>query len=123
MSTCGASNWHRDIFVIARHRKDFRRTQCHTARQGLPPLSAPIFYACHFSVQLTCPLTQRTAVPRVDATSSIRLSPRLGQGADHGRMAPVAGAWDRSTAPGATSRSQSRAQAYVFNVFGWLAEA
>src|SRR5262249_53307319 len=30
---------------------------------------------------------------------------RLGQGADHGRMARVAEAWDRSTAPGATSRS------------------
>jgi hypothetical protein len=34
-------------------------------------------------------------------------------------MARVAEAWDRSTAPGATSRSTI----YVFNVFGWLAEA
>jgi ABC-type sugar transport system substrate-binding protein len=42
--------------------------------------------------------------------------------ADHGRMARVAEAWDSSTAPGATSRI-SRAQAYVFNVFGLLAEA
>jgi len=29
----------------------------------------------------------------------------LGPGADHGRMARIAEAWDRSTAPGATSRS------------------
>src|SRR5215831_5543902 len=29
----------------------------------------------------------------------------LGPGADHGRMARIADAWDRSTAPGATSRS------------------
>ena len=34
----------------------------------------------------------------------------------------VAEAWDRSGASGATSRS-TIAQAYVFNVFGWLAEA
>src|SRR5262245_27555328 len=30
---------------------------------------------------------------------------RLGQGGDHGRMARVAEAWDRSTAPSATSRT------------------
>ena len=58
------------------------------------------------------------------STCRVQLHWRLGQGADDGRMARVAEAWDRSTAPGATSRGvQSLAQAYVFNVFGWLAEA
>ena len=49
---------------------------------------------------------------------------RLGQGADHGRMARVAEAWDRSTGAGRdVAEYNRRAQAYVFNVFGWLAEA
>ena len=39
------------------------------------------------------------------STCRVQLHWRLGQGADHGRMARVAEAWDRSTAPGATSRS------------------
>src|SRR5262245_56059812 len=39
------------------------------------------------------------------STCRVQLHWRLGQGADHGRMARVVEAWDRSTAPGATSRS------------------
>jgi hypothetical protein len=39
------------------------------------------------------------------STCRVQLHWRLGQGADHGRMARVAEAWDRSTAPGATPRS------------------
>jgi hypothetical protein len=39
------------------------------------------------------------------STCRVQLHWRLGQGADDGRMARVAEAWDRSTAPGATSRS------------------
>src|SRR5215831_7431109 len=39
------------------------------------------------------------------STCRVQLHWRLGQGADHGRMARVAEAWDSSTAPGATSRS------------------
>ena len=39
------------------------------------------------------------------STCRVQLHWRLGQGADHGRMARVAEAWDRSKAPGATSRS------------------
>jgi hypothetical protein len=54
---------------------------------------------------------------------SRRIALALGPGANHGRMARIAEAWDRSTAPGETCGVQSRAQAYVFNVFGWLAEA
>src|SRR5262249_40857801 len=36
------------------------------------------------------------------STCRVQLHWRLGQGADHGRMARVAEAWDKSTAPGAT---------------------
>src|SRR6516164_5715285 len=57
------------------------------------------------------------------STCRVELHWRLGPGADHGRMARIAEAWDRSTAPGATSRSTISSGAYVFNVFGWLAEA
>jgi hypothetical protein len=39
------------------------------------------------------------------STCRVELHWRLGPGADHGRMARIAEAWDRSTAPGATSRS------------------
>ena len=39
------------------------------------------------------------------STCRVQLHWRLGQGADHGRMARVAEACDRSTAPGATPRS------------------
>ena len=39
------------------------------------------------------------------STCRVQLHWRLGQGADHGRMARVAEAWDRSTAPDATSRT------------------
>ena len=39
------------------------------------------------------------------STCRVQLHWRLGQGADDGRMARVAEAWDRSRAPGATSRS------------------
>ena len=39
------------------------------------------------------------------STCRVQLHWRLGQGADDGRMARVAEAWDRSTAPAATSRS------------------
>jgi hypothetical protein len=39
-------------------------------------------------------------------------------------MARVAEAWDRSIPTGATvTKYILEAQAYVFNVFGWLAEA
>src|SRR5262245_64709548 len=44
------------------------------------------------------------------STCRVQLHWRLGQGGDHGGMARVAEAWDRSTAPGATSGVQSRAQ-------------
>jgi len=37
------------------------------------------------------------------STCRVELHWRLGPGADHGRMARIAEAWDRSTAPGATS--------------------
>ena len=39
------------------------------------------------------------------STCRVELHWHLGPGADHGRMARIAEAWDRSTAPGATSRS------------------
>src|SRR6516165_12619845 len=39
------------------------------------------------------------------STCRVQLHWRLGQDADHGRMARVAEAWDRSTAPGATSQN------------------
>jgi hypothetical protein len=39
------------------------------------------------------------------STCRVELHWRLGPGADHGRMARIVEAWDRSTAPGATSRS------------------
>jgi hypothetical protein len=39
------------------------------------------------------------------STCRVELHWRLGPGANHGRMARIAEAWDRSTAPGATSRS------------------
>ena len=39
------------------------------------------------------------------STCRVKLYWRLGPGANHGRMARIAEAWDRSTAPGATSRS------------------
>ena len=48
---------------------------------------------------------------------------RLGQDADHGRMARVAEAWDRSTAPGVTSRRTISSASVRLYVFGWLAEA
>ena len=39
------------------------------------------------------------------STCRVELHWRFGPGANHGRMARIAEAWDRSTAPGATSRS------------------
>ena len=39
------------------------------------------------------------------STCRVELHWRLGPGANHGRMARIVEAWDRSTAPGATSRS------------------
>src|SRR5262249_60137759 len=38
-------------------------------------------------------------------TCRVELHWRLGPGVDHGRMAHIAEPWERSTAPGATSRS------------------
>src|SRR5215471_9318259 len=47
----------------------------------------------------------------------------LGPGADHGRMARIAEAWTGQQRRARRRGVQSRAQAYVFNVFGWLADA
>jgi hypothetical protein len=44
-------------------------------------------------------------IARRSSTCRVELHWHLGPGADHGRMARIAEAWDRSTAPGATSRS------------------
>ena len=44
-------------------------------------------------------------IARRSSTCRVELHWHLGPGADHGRMAGIAEAWDRSTAPGATSRS------------------
>ena len=44
-------------------------------------------------------------IARRSSTCRVELHWHLGPGADHGRMARIEEAWDRSTAPGATSRS------------------
>jgi len=56
------------------------------------------------------------------STCRVELHWRPGPGADHGRMARIAEAWDIQQRR-ARRGVQTQAQAYVFNVFGWLAEA
>src|SRR5712671_605575 len=53
-----------------------------------------------------CAKIMSDIAPR-SSTCRVELHWRLGPGADHGRMARIAEAWDRSTAPGAKSRSTS----------------
>jgi hypothetical protein len=53
------------------------------------------------------------------STCRVQLHWRLGQGADHASRRPGTGQQRRARRRGV----QSRAQAHVFNVFGWLAGA
>src|SRR5215467_11794165 len=68
-------------------------------------LNVAVVHAGHYRTGTTVrPVKQSKTAPR-SSTCRVQLHWRLGQGADHGRMARVAEAWNRSTAPGATSRS------------------
>src|SRR5262245_3689807 len=67
-----------------------------------------ITFESRFSVHTRRNIRIDTRWAAFDAESRQRFAKELitlGPGADHGRMARIAEAWDRSTAPGATSRS------------------
>ena len=87
-----------------RQRASTSRHKTHQAKAD----SAPRFRQC------------LTIAPR-SSTCRVELHWRLGLGADHGRTARIA-------RPGTGQQRRARrrglqSQAYVFNVFGWLAEA